>query len=117
MGNMAQLVNVIAPIFTSEDDMFKQTIYYPLQLFSEYNYGTSLDVYVDSKTYDTDEFYIGLAESKTEQKDVPYLDVSATYKEDGEVIINVVNREKDERIKTDIIYQKVELREKLEVMR
>src|SRR5699024_10012314 len=46
MANMAQLVNVIAPIFTSEDDMFKQTIYYPLQLFSEYNYGTSLDWYV-----------------------------------------------------------------------
>src|SRR5699024_1637669 len=91
------------------------TIYYPLQLFSEYNYGTSLDVYVDSKTYDTDEFYIGLAESKTEQKDVPYLDVSATYKEDGEVIINVVNRDKDEPITTDIISQKGEFSGELEV--
>ena len=31
MANMAQLVNVIAPIFTNESGMFKQTIYYPLQ--------------------------------------------------------------------------------------
>ena len=28
MANMAQLVNVIAPIFTSEDGMFIQTIYF-----------------------------------------------------------------------------------------
>ena len=34
MANMAQLVNVIAPIFTSETGMFQQTIFYPLQLFA-----------------------------------------------------------------------------------
>jgi len=106
MANMAQLVNVIAPIFTKEDDMYKQTIYYALQLFSEHTYGTSLDVYVDSETYDTEEFFIGLGESQTQQNDVPYLDVSATHKENGEVIINVVNRHKDKAITTDIISQK-----------
>jgi len=105
MANMAQLVNVIAPIFTSEDDMFKQTIYYPLQLFSEHAYGTSLDVFVDSETYDTEEFFVGLGESRTQQSDVPYLDVSATYQDDGEVIINVVNRHRDEAITTDLISQ------------
>lgn len=105
MANMAQLVNVIAPIFTSKDDMFKQTIYYPLQLFAQNTYGTSLDVFVDSDTYDTDRFFLGLGESQTQQSDVPYLDVSATYN-DGEVILNVVNRNKDEAITTDIISQK-----------
>ncbi len=105
IANMAQLVNVIAPIFTNEDDMFKQTIYYPLQLFSEHNYGTSLDLFVETDTYDTEEFFVGLGESQTQQDDVPYLDVSATYKENGEVVINVVNRHKENAITADIISQ------------
>jgi alpha-N-arabinofuranosidase len=104
MANMAQLVNVIAPIFTSEEGMFKQTIYYPLQLFANQVKGTSLDVYVDCDTYDTDEFFIGLGESTTIQKDVPYLDVSATY-DNGELIVCVVNRHKDKAIETDLFSQ------------
>lgn len=104
MANMAQLVNVIAPIFTSKEGMFKQTIYFPLQLFSNHVSGTSLDVFVDCDTYDTEEFFIGLGEAKSIQKDVPYLDVSATY-QDGEVTICVLNRHKDKSISTDIISQ------------
>lgn len=104
MANLAQLVNVIAPIFTSETDMFLQTIYYPVQLFAQNMYGTSLDVFVDCDTYDTEEFFVGLGESTTQQNDVPYLDVSASYN-DGEVIINVVNRNKEEDITTDILCQ------------
>lgn len=104
MANMAQLVNVIAPIFTNETGMFKQTIYYPLQLFANNVYGTSLDVFVDSKTYNTDNFFLGLGETTTQQNNVPYLDVSATYK-DGEVILCVVNRHKEEGITTDILSQ------------
>ena len=104
MANMAQLVNVIAPIFTSETDMFKQTIFYPLQLFANNVYGKSLDVFVDCKTYNTNRFFLGLGETTTQQSNVPYLDVSATYK-DGEVIICVVNRNKEESLSTDIISQ------------
>jgi len=59
---------------------------------------------VDCETYDTDRFFIGLGESTTRQKDVPYLDVSATHR-DGELVICVVNRHKDESITTDIISQ------------
>ena len=104
MANMAQLVNVIAPIFAEKDDMFKQTIYYPLQLFANNMFGTSLDVYVDCDTYDTDEFYLGLAEQATQQSNVPYLDVSASY-DNGEVVIAVVNRHKDNAISTELISQ------------
>jgi len=104
MANMAQLVNVIAPIFTSEKGMFKQTIYYPLQLFANHMKGTSLDVFVDCETYDTDEFFIGLGESTTIQKNVPYLDVSAAY-HDGELVLCVVNRHKDQAFTTDLIAQ------------
>jgi alpha-N-arabinofuranosidase len=104
MANMAQLVNVIAPIFTNEQGLFLQTIYYPLQLFAENAYGTSLDVFVDCETYDTDEFVVGLAERGTRHENVPYLDVSATFK-DGQVVLAVVNRNKDKAITTDIICQ------------
>ena len=104
MANMAQLVNVIAPIFTNEETLFKQTIYYPLQLFSQNVHGTSLDVFVDCDTYNTERFSIGLGETTTIQKNVPYLDVSAAY-DNGEVTICVVNRNKDKAINTEIISQ------------
>lgn len=104
MANMAQLVNVIAPIFTNEEGMFRQTIYFPLQLFAEHMRGTALDVFVDSDTYDTEKFFLGLGESMAQLEDVPYLDVSATY-DNGEVMIAVVNRHLDQTITTDLICQ------------
>jgi alpha-N-arabinofuranosidase len=61
-------------------------------------------VFVDCKTYNTEKFFLGLGETTTQQKNVPYLDVSATYK-DGELIVCVVNRNRDESIATDIISQ------------
>ena len=106
MANLAQLVNVIAPIFTSKTDMYKQTVYYPLQLFAEHVKGTSLDVGVQSGTYNTDKFKLGLGERSAKFKNVPYLDVSASYsKKNGQVVINVVNRNKDKAITTDILSQ------------
>lgn len=104
MANMAQLVNVIAPIFTSKEGIFKQTIYFPLQLFANHVKGTSLDVFVDCDSYDTEEFFIGLGEKRTIQGGIPYLDVSATIN-DGEVTICVLNRHKDNSITTDIVAQ------------
>jgi len=115
IANMAQLVNVIGPMFTNENDMFKQTIYYPLQLFANHMHGTSLDVYVDCETYDTEEFNIGLGEQTTQQSDVPYLDVSVAMNGD-ELIISVMNRHLTESISTDIILQEGEFKGKLEVM-
>jgi hypothetical protein len=34
IANMVQLVNVFAPIFANENELFLQIIYYPLQLFA-----------------------------------------------------------------------------------
>jgi alpha-N-arabinofuranosidase len=104
MANMAQLVNVIAPIWAEKKGIYKQTIYYPLSLFANKMKGTSLDVFVDCETYNTEEFFIGLGESKTRQTNVPYLDVSAAYN-NGEVVLCVVNRNKDKAITTDILSQ------------
>jgi len=104
MANMAQLVNVIAPIFTSEKGMFKQSIYYPLQLFAQNMQGTALDVHVDCETYNTEKFFIGLGESTTQQKNVPFLDVSATYR-NNELTLCVVNRNKEKGITADLLAQ------------
>ncbi len=115
MANMAQLVNVIAPIFTNEKGMFKQTIYFPLELFANNVFGTSLDVFVESDTYDTDQFSVGMGERTTVQRDVPYLDVSATVQQDGTLTINVMNRHRDEPITTEIIAQEGSFRGSFEV--
>jgi alpha-N-arabinofuranosidase len=105
IANMAQLVNVIAPIFTDRTDLYKQTIYYPLQLFSQNVRGNSLDVFVDSPVYDTDEdFALGLGERTATLKNVPYLDVSAAF-DNGEITINVVNRHLDQIINAEILSQ------------
>ena len=106
MANMAQLVNVIGPIFTNEKGLFLQTIYYPLQLFAQNVKGTSLDVLVDCEKYNTQMFNTGLGadEGRSQLSDVPYLDVSAAIN-NGEITICVVNRHKDKAISTDIICQ------------
>ena len=80
IANMAQLVNVIAPIFTNENGLFLQTIYYPLQLFASNSFGSSLELFVEGPTYATDRYTA-----------VPYLDVSAALN-DGTLVLNVVNR-------------------------
>jgi len=90
IANMAQLVNVIAPIFTSDEGLFLQTIYYPLQLFAKNVKGNSLKLDVDVPGYKTKQW-----------SDVPYLDVSGAI--DGNtLLLNVVNRHKDQPIDATI---------------
>jgi alpha-N-arabinofuranosidase len=93
IANMAQLVNVIAPMFTSDTGMFLQTIYYPLQLFANNSKGKSLELFVESPTYTTKRF-----------GDVRYLDTSAAI-DNGTLILNVVNRHKDQPLTAKIDLQ------------
>ena len=82
MANLAQLVNVIAPIFTSKDGLFLQTIYFPLAEYARQKGNRALDVQVDSPQYKPDS---GRA--------LGYLDVSATYQPGAhQVYVNVLNR-------------------------
>jgi alpha-N-arabinofuranosidase len=106
IANLSQLVNVIGAMFTDESRLFRQTIYFPMQLFARHMKGTALDACVKCDTYDTEPFYIGPSEHErpTQQSNVPYLDVSASL--DGDtVVIAVVNRHRDEAIRTDIVLQ------------
>ncbi|MFZ0215251.1 MAG: alpha-L-arabinofuranosidase C-terminal domain-containing protein, partial [Candidatus Dormiibacterota bacterium] len=52
MANLAQLVNVIAPIITSPQGLFLQTIYHPLQLASTLTREVALDALVAGDTID-----------------------------------------------------------------
>jgi alpha-N-arabinofuranosidase len=90
IANMAQLVNVIAPMFTNDQGMFLQTIYYPLQLFANNTKGKALELFVDSPKYKTARF-----------DGVPYLDASAGL-DGGLLVLNVVNRHKDQAIEAEI---------------
>jgi alpha-N-arabinofuranosidase len=90
IANLAQLVNVIAPIFTSDDGLFLQTIYHPLRLFANNSKGTALELFVDSPKYASRRF-----------GDVPYLDASAAY-DNGTLVLNVVNRHRDQAIDAEV---------------
>jgi alpha-N-arabinofuranosidase len=87
---MAQLVNVIAPIFTNENGLFLQTIYYPLQQFANYAKGKALELFVDCPTYESRRL-----------GPVSYLDASAAHDGDA-LVLNVVNRHQTESIPAEI---------------
>jgi alpha-L-arabinofuranosidase len=53
IANLAQIVNVIAPVLTRGDEMLLQSIYYPFKMFSDRREGISLRVNVQGPTYDT----------------------------------------------------------------
>ena len=64
---LAQLINVIAPIMTNANGMFRQTIYYPYSWALQYARGSVLNLLVESPTYEV-----------TGMGQVPYLDVAGT---------------------------------------
>jgi len=51
IANIAQIVNVIAPILTRGDEMLIQSIFYPFEMFSRRRDGVSLRLAVDGPTY------------------------------------------------------------------
>ena len=88
IANYAQMVNVIAPIFTRPDGLFLQTVYHPLRLYAELALETALDVFVDAPTVACeDERLLGLGPFSV-------LDVSATRDaERRELCVAVINRD------------------------
>ncbi len=90
---LAQLVNVIAPIFTKTGGgAFRQTIFYPFAAMSKYARGNALKPIIDCPKYDCKDF-----------TDVPYLESVASYDEENEEIaLFVVNRSMEEDVQLDI---------------
>ncbi|HEU4927505.1 MAG TPA: alpha-N-arabinofuranosidase [Vicinamibacterales bacterium] len=73
---LAQLVNVIAPLVTSETGILRQSTYYPYSWALRYAKGRVLDVRVESDTYPIRAD--GLQADFARNGDVPFVDVVAT---------------------------------------
>ena len=52
IANIAQIVNVIAPIMTQGDQLLTQSIYYPFEMFSKRRDGVALQPIVSGPTYE-----------------------------------------------------------------
>ncbi len=92
---LAQIVNVIAPILTTRDTLLKQSIYYPILLFSRLAAGAALDVLVKAPMTETAKF-----------GDMPLLDVSASYDEaSGKGAVFIVNRSQTDSLPVEMIWQ------------
>ncbi|MCC7175818.1 MAG: alpha-N-arabinofuranosidase [Bryobacterales bacterium] len=92
MANLAQLVNVIAPIFTNRQGLYLQTIYWPLAEYSKQRNNLSLDLQTSGPTYRIDT-----------RPALGYLDVSGTYSpKDRTICLNVLNRSEKMDIATRI---------------
>ncbi|HKQ76931.1 MAG TPA: alpha-L-arabinofuranosidase C-terminal domain-containing protein, partial [Blastocatellia bacterium] len=93
MANLAQMVNVIAPIMTNKQGLFLQTIYFPLVEYGKQRGNTSVDAWVSAPTY----------RPSPNRQPLKYLDVSATYNaRERAVYVNVLNRSKDKDLSTRI---------------
>jgi alpha-N-arabinofuranosidase len=103
IANLAQLVNAIAPIFTSARGLFLQTIYHPLRLYAEHTQEVALDVHVDSPTRElsvADEQacagQLGRVHRVAELGPFSLLDAVATRDDSGRrLTLAVVNRDRD----------------------
>jgi alpha-N-arabinofuranosidase len=99
MANLAQMVNVIAPITTNKQGLFLQTIYFPLVEFTKQKNNQSLDVFVSAPTYKVGN-----------RAPLKYLDVSTTWNAaDKTLFVNVLNRSKDKDLTTRIENQEGQL--------
>jgi len=56
IANLAQIVNVIAPILTRGDELLIQSIFYPLEMFSRRREGMALQVAVDGPAYESQSY-------------------------------------------------------------
>jgi alpha-N-arabinofuranosidase len=80
---LAQLINVIAPIFTNAKGLFRQTIFYPYSWGLQFARGNALNLLVESPTYEV-----------AEMGEVAYLDIAGTLNpQDGKLALFILNRD------------------------
>ena len=81
MANWAQMVNILAPIMTNEKTSIRQTVFYPLQAYRQYNLKESIYTSVDTHSI---------------EDDLKAIDVSATIdRENNLITLFVVNISQD----------------------
>ena len=90
MANLAQMVNVIAPIMTDEKGLYLQPTFFPLELYRREGGGQVLRSRAEGPAFQSKQY-----------GEIPYLDVCATRDESGRLSIGVVNRDKDQPRRAD----------------
>ena len=89
---LAQLVNVIAPLFTNDAGVLRQTTYYPYSWALRYARGRLLDLRIEAETYPIKG--AGLQADFARDADVPFVDVAATIDDAaGESAVLMLNRD------------------------
>jgi alpha-N-arabinofuranosidase len=90
MANLAQMVNVIAPIFTSPQGLFLQPNFFPLELYRRESGDRVLHSFAEGPTF-----------TSRQHGEAGFLDVCATRDERGALAIGVVNRHRDQTLRAD----------------
>ncbi|KAI1804536.1 glycoside hydrolase family 51 protein [Daldinia bambusicola] len=90
MANVAQSVNVISPLMTTERGVVRQSTWWPLLLFSRYMRGWTVATHVRSGAYEGETTPAWL-QGTLGEAGAPWLDVSAALGDDGYVNLAVVN--------------------------
>jgi alpha-N-arabinofuranosidase len=93
---LAQLVNVIAPLFTSADGLFRQTILYPYGWGLAHAKGDVLDLVPEG----------GASYEVPKTGRVPYLDVAGTFdRETGRSCLLVLNRDLEKARELEVVWR------------
>jgi alpha-N-arabinofuranosidase len=92
---LAQLVNVIAPIMTNGNGLFRQTIYYPYSWALQYARGRVLSLLIESPTYDV-----------PDMDAVGYIDAAATVNPaDGRTALFILNRDLSKARQVELVWE------------
>jgi alpha-N-arabinofuranosidase len=92
VGCLAQLVNVIAPLVTSDTGVLRQSTFYPYAWALRYARGRVLDMRVESDTYPI--AAAGLQADFARNDQVPFVDVVATLdSQNGQACVLMLNRD------------------------
>src|SRR5450631_2420467 len=92
---LAQLINVIAPIMTNANGLFRQTIYYPYSWALQFARGSVLNLLVESSTYEV-----------KGMDPVAYLDVAASHNPaDGSVTAFILNRDLQKAHDVEVVWE------------
>ena len=92
VGCLAQIVNVIAPLMTSDKGILRQSTYFPYALALKYAAGRILDLQAECETYPVRA--AGLRGTYARNMEVPFVDVVATYDAVGKrVAVFALNRD------------------------
>jgi alpha-N-arabinofuranosidase len=91
---LAQLINVIAPITTNANGLFRQTIYYPYSWALQYARGKVLNVMIEAPTYDVEKMDA-----------VSYIDAIATVTDDGKTSLFILNRDLSKARQIELVWE------------